>query len=79
MKALNTVTQLLLIIGGVNWLLVGAFGLDLVATIFGMNFGQRSALSSVVYVLVGLSAIYQAAQLAFAPRASAAPQLRRTA
>ena len=79
MKALNIVTQLLLIIGGLNWLLVGAFGFDLVATIFGMTFGQRSALSSVVYVLVGLSAIYKAAQLAFAPRASSAPQLRRTA
>ena len=79
MKAINTATQLLLIIGGLNWLLVGAFGFDLVATIFGMSFGQRSALSSAVYVLVGLSAIYQAAQLAFAPRTSAAPQLRRTA
>ena len=56
MKALNIITLLLIIIGGVNWLLVGAFQFDLVATIFG---GQDSALARIVYVLVGLSALYQ--------------------
>ena len=56
MKALNLVTLLLIIIGGVNWLLVGAFQFDLVAAIFG---GQDAALARIVYVLVGLSAIYQ--------------------
>ena len=56
MKALNLITLLLIIIGGINWLLVGAFQFDLVATLFG---GQQAALSRIVYVLVGLSAIYQ--------------------
>ncbi|QQR39408.1 DUF378 domain-containing protein [Devosia rhizoryzae] len=56
MKALNLVTLLLIIIGGINWLLVGAFQFDLVAAIFG---GQDGALARIVYVLVGLSAIYQ--------------------
>ncbi|NGP16326.1 DUF378 domain-containing protein [Devosia aurantiaca] len=56
MKALNLTTLLLIIIGGINWLLVGAFQFDLVASIFG---GQDSALARIVYVLVGLSAIYQ--------------------
>ncbi|WP_108460501.1 DUF378 domain-containing protein [Devosia naphthalenivorans] len=56
MKALNLVTLLLIIIGGINWLLVGAFQFDLVAAIFG---GQDAALARIVYVLVGLSAIYQ--------------------
>ena len=56
MKALNLITLLLIIIGGINWLLVGAFQFDLVATIFG---GQDAVLARIVYVLVGLSALYQ--------------------
>ncbi|HEY8575306.1 MAG TPA: DUF378 domain-containing protein [Devosia sp.] len=56
MKALNLITLLLIIIGGVNWLLVGAFQFDLVAALFG---GQDGAIARIVYVLVGLSAIYQ--------------------
>ena len=56
MKALNLITLLLVIIGGINWLLVGAFQFDLVAAIFG---GQDAALARIVYVLVGLSALYQ--------------------
>jgi uncharacterized membrane protein YuzA (DUF378 family) len=55
MRAINTVTLLLLIIGGLNWGLVGLFGFDLVATIF----GETSVLSRIVYVLVGISAIVQ--------------------
>jgi len=55
MRALNVVTQVLLIVGGLNWLLVGALGFDLVAALF----GDMSPLSRIVYVLVGLSAIYQ--------------------
>lgn len=56
MKALNLITLLLVIIGGINWLLVGALDYDLVAGIFG---GQEAMLSRLVYVLVGLSALYQ--------------------
>lgn len=56
MKALNLVTLLLIIVGGINWLLVGAFQFDLVATLFG---GQDGVIARIVYVLVGLSAIYQ--------------------
>lgn len=56
MKALNLVTLFLVIVGGVNWLLVGAFQFDLVASAFG---GQDAALARFVYVLVGLSALYQ--------------------
>ncbi|MDF2798134.1 MULTISPECIES: DUF378 domain-containing protein [unclassified Devosia] len=56
MKALNLITLLLIIIGGINWLLVGAFQVDLVAQLFG---GQDGAIARIVYVLVGLSAIYQ--------------------
>ena len=56
MKALNMITLTLLIIGGINWGLVGAFQFDLVAALFG---GQDAALSRIVYTLVGLSALYQ--------------------
>ena len=55
MRALNIITLVLLIVGGLNWLLVGAFDFDLVAALF----GELSPLSRIVYVLVGLSAIYQ--------------------
>jgi uncharacterized membrane protein YuzA (DUF378 family) len=60
MKKLDVVAAVLLVIGGLNWALVGAARFDLVATIFGMHFGETSVLSSVVYLLVGLSAVYQA-------------------
>ena len=61
MKTLDILTTVLLIVGGLNWGLVGVAKFDLVAAIFGMHFGETSALSSVVYLLVGISALYQAA------------------
>lgn len=56
MRALNIITLLLIIIGGLNWLLVGLFQFDLVATLFG---GSQATVSRIVYVLVGLSALWQ--------------------
>ena len=53
MKTLYWITLILLVVGGLNWLLVGLFDFDLVASIF----GDMSALSRLVYVVVGLSAI----------------------
>ena len=50
-----------MIVGGLNWGLVGAFGFDLVATLFG---GQDALLARIVYVLVGLSAIWQITRIA---------------
>jgi uncharacterized membrane protein YuzA (DUF378 family) len=55
MKSLNLVTLLLVIVGGLNWGLVGLVGFDLVAAIF----GDGSLLTRLVYVLVGLSALWQ--------------------
>ena len=60
MKKIDVVAAALVIIGALNWGLAGVFHLDLVATVFGMRFGETSALSSVVYALVGLSGLYQA-------------------
>lgn len=54
LSILDWVALILIIVGGLNWGLVGAFKFDLVAAIF----GTMSAFARVVYVLVGLSAIY---------------------
>ena len=54
MKALHSIALILVIVGGLNWLLVGAFDFDLVAALF----GEMSPLSRVVYVLVGIAAVY---------------------
>ena len=55
MRAINSITLLLLIVGGLNWGLVGLFDFDLVAALF----GEKSMLSRIVYTLVGASALYQ--------------------
>lgn len=55
MKALNMVALILIIVGGLNWGLVGAFEFNLVDAIF----GEGSALARVVYGLVGLAAVYK--------------------
>lgn len=55
MKALNLVTLALVIVGGINWGLVGLFDFNLVAALFGAD----TFVSNLIYVLVGLSAVYQ--------------------
>ncbi|MNZ91443.1 hypothetical protein D3C78_1104300 [compost metagenome] len=55
MKTLNVIALTLLIVGGLNWLLIGLFQYDLVASLFG---GQDAALSRVIYTIVGICAIY---------------------
>lgn len=57
MRYLNVLFLLLVIVGGLNWLLVGLFKFDLVAALTGSSFGQTNALSTVIYALVGVSAI----------------------
>ena len=59
LNSLQWIALILIIVGGLNWGLVGLFDFDLVAAIFGM----MSALSRIVYILVGLSAIYILATL----------------
>ena len=55
MSIINKITLLLLIVGGLNWGLVGLFNFDLVAALF----GDMSLLSRIVYALVGASALAQ--------------------
>lgn len=54
MGAVDWIAMTLLIVGGINWGLVGLFNFDLVATLF----GEMSALSRIVYIVVGLCALY---------------------
>ena len=55
MKLLNLITLILLMVGGLNWGLVGLLNFDLVAALFGAG----SILARIVYILVGLSALWQ--------------------
>ena len=56
MKTLYVVAFILLLIGGLNWGLVGFFGFDLVAWLFGAG----ATLSTIIYSLVGISAVFVA-------------------
>lgn len=55
MRTLAVISLVLVVAGGLNWLLVGLFQFDLVAAIFG---GQAAILSRIVYVLVGLATLW---------------------
>jgi hypothetical protein len=54
MRTLDVIAAILLIIGGLNWGLVGVFNFDLVANVF----GRMTAISRIVYTVVGLCALY---------------------
>jgi len=63
MKKLDLLAATLLIVGGLNWGLVALAEFDLVAWIFGEEFGTTNAASRIVYGLVGLAAVYGIASL----------------
>jgi uncharacterized protein len=54
LNVLGWICMILIIIGGLNWLLVGIFSFDLVAAIF----GAMSIISRIIYILVGVAALY---------------------
>lgn len=54
LNAVDWIALVLVIVGGINWGLIGAFNFDLVAAIF----GAMSTVTRIVYVLVGIAAIY---------------------
>ncbi len=63
MKKLDVLAAVLLIVGGLNWGLVAIAQFDLVAALFGLEFGETNAATRVVYGLVGLAAVYAIASL----------------
>jgi uncharacterized protein len=67
MKKIDVASVALLIVGGLNWGLVAVANFDLVAAIFGLDFGQTNVATRIVYGLVGLAAVYQLSQLRALP------------
>jgi uncharacterized protein len=57
MRYFNALALLLVIVGALNWLLVGIARFDLVATLTGSSFGETNVISSVIYVVVGIAGI----------------------
>lgn len=63
-RSLDAVTLVLVIIGALNWGLVGLFKFDLVAALVGKDFGEVNPISRIIYILVALSGLYQIGCLA---------------
>ncbi len=64
MRHLDGIARLLIIVGGLNWGLVGIFKFDLVAWVCGgLDFGQTNAVSRIIYLAVGIAALYELALL----------------
>lgn len=70
LKALNMIAMILVVVGGLNWGLVGAFDFNLVAAILG-----ESMIANIVYILVGLSAILVAVNSMKGGSSNSAPSM----
>ena len=75
MRLLDLVALILVVVGALNWALVGLFEFDLVAEITGDSFGETNVVSSIIYVLVGLAGIWC---LTLITRLASIPETRRT-
>jgi uncharacterized membrane protein YuzA (DUF378 family) len=64
MKRLDVLALILVVVGALNWGLVAIAEFDVVATLFGLDFGETNAMTRVVYGLVGASALWVAARFA---------------
>jgi uncharacterized protein len=57
-KPMDLAALVLVIVGAVNWALIGLFEFDLVATLTGSDFGETNIVSRVVYILVGAAGLW---------------------
>jgi uncharacterized membrane protein YuzA (DUF378 family) len=73
-KGLNAAALALVVVGGLNWGLVAIAEFDLVAWIFGEEFGTTNAASRIVYGLVGLAAVYIAVTALAGRRTAGVPR-----
>lgn len=64
MNTIDRIALVLVVVGALNWGLVGLFRFDLVAALVGLTFGQVNTLSAIIYVLVALSGLVLLRQLA---------------
>ncbi len=58
-KFLENSSIFFLLLGGICWGLIGAFGFDLIGAVFNSDAGMMSPITRLIYVLIGLSAIYR--------------------
>ena len=58
LKAPDLIALVLVIVGALNWALVGLFEFDLVATITGDDFGETNIISRIIYLLVGAAGLW---------------------
>jgi len=77
MKKLDVLAAVLVVVGALNWGLVGIAKFDLVAALFGLKFGETNAVTSAVYVLVGLAGLYQAVSVKGIQRRWVVPSMAR--
>lgn len=63
MRTADVLAGILVVVGALNWGLVAIAEFDLVAAVFGLEFGETNAVTRVVYGLVGLSGLWLAARL----------------
>ena len=77
MKIVNVLAATLVIVGALNWGLVAIGEFDLVAELFGLDFGETNAATRVIYGLVGLAGVYSIWAL-LATRARVLVEPRRT-
>jgi uncharacterized membrane protein YuzA (DUF378 family) len=64
LKPIDLAALGLVIVGALNWALVGLFEFDLVATLTGSEFGETNIVSRIVYILVGVSGLWLVSLLA---------------
>jgi uncharacterized protein len=62
MKKIDVLAGVLVVVGALNWGLVAVAEFDLVATLFGLDFGETNAATRVIYGLVGAAAVYEVVQ-----------------
>jgi len=79
MKGPNAAALALIVVGGLNWGLVAVAEFDLVAWIFGEEFGETNVASRIVYGLVGLAAVYTAVTLVARRESIGTPEAAHTA
>jgi uncharacterized membrane protein YuzA (DUF378 family) len=58
LRVINTIALIIAIIGALNWLLVGLFSFDLIASLFANGYGTISAASRVIYIIVGAAGLW---------------------
>ena len=75
LRPVDIVALVLVVVGALNWALVGLFSFDLVATLTGDEFGETNILSRIVYILVGLAGVWLLTLLA---RASSPERVQQT-